>query len=66
MIVYGTEINNLKEAYMWLREAWMYEPFNIYYEEHGESGYISIEPVRGNEHPGYTIDSLKDFERFVY
>lgn len=36
IVVEGKEINNLYEAYLWLHEAWMYEPFNIWYEEFGE------------------------------
>lgn len=73
IVVEGKEINNLYEAYLWLHEACMYEPFNIWYEEFGEkdSEYyrecIFVEPVRGHECMGsYDICSLKEFEDFLF
>lgn len=53
--VEGTPINNLYEAFLWLKEAWHNEPYNIHYEDFGEkdSEYyrecIFIEPIRGCE-----------------
>lgn len=65
-------INNLYEAYLWLKEAWIYEPYNIYYEESGEEGteyyeeYIEIEPTRDNYgSSGYTIYNLEEFKEFI-
>ena len=62
----------MKEAYDWIRNAWMYEPFNIWYEEfnvrdlESYSECIYIEPVRGYECMGsYAIYSLKEFEDFL-
>lgn len=72
IIIEGKEIYTMKEAYEWLREAWTYEPFNIWYEEFGkpDSDFyeecINVEPVRGHEDMGsYAIYSLEEFERFL-
>lgn len=66
IIIEGTEINTLEEACKWLREAWMFEPYNIYYEEDSYGGYIEIEPTRGNPGAtGWSICSLKEFEDFI-
>ena len=62
----GVEIRTLEEACNWLRDAWMYEPYNIYYEEYGDTGYIDIEPSRGNPGAtGWTINSLEEFKTFI-
>lgn len=72
IVIDGKEIHTLKEACDWLKNAWYYEPYDIYYEEYGEkdSEYyrecIEIEATRGN--PGaesYTIWSLEEFGRFM-
>ena len=68
----GTIINNLYEAYLWLKEAWIYEPYNIYYEEFGKKGTeeysecIVVEPTRDN-YDDYTHDifTLEDFKTFI-
>lgn len=72
IIVEGDVINNLYEAYLWLREAWMDEPYNMWYEEFGEkdSEYyrecIFIEPIRGyDDYNGWNICSLEEFKEFV-
>ena len=72
IVVEGDVINNLYEAYLWLREAWMDEPYNMWYEEFGEknSEYyrecIFIEPVRGyDDYNGWDICSLEEFKEFV-
>lgn len=72
IIVEGDVINNLYEAYLWLRKAWMYEPYNMWYEEFGkkDSEYYSecifIEPVRGyDDYNGWDICSLEEFKEFV-
>lgn len=72
IVVEGDVINNLKEAADWLREAWICEPYNIYYEEIGKkdseyySEWISIEPVRGHEDmDSWDIWSLEEFEQFM-
>lgn len=58
----GAVINNMEEACKWLREAWMYEPYNIWYED----GYIYGEPVRGHENmEDIQIHSLEEFKFFV-
>ena len=60
----GTVINNLYEAYLWLKEAWIYEPYNIYYEEN--TGYIVVEPTRDNfEDYTHDICTLEDFKKFI-
>ena len=68
----GTIINDLYEAYIWFREAWIYEPYNIYYEESGKKGteyyheYIVVEPTRDN-YNGISCDiyTLEEFENFI-
>jgi hypothetical protein len=72
IIVEGDIINNLYEAYLWLRKEWAYEPYNMWYEEFGEkdSEYhiecIFIEPVRGyDDYNGWDICSLEEFKEFV-
>ena len=72
IIVEGDVINNLYEAYLWLREAWEYEPYNMWYEEFGEkdSEYyrecIFIEPVRGYEGlNSWDICNLQEFKEFI-
>lgn len=72
IIIEGRVINNLQEASVWLRESWMYEPYNIWYEEFGNKDSefyrecIFIEPSRGNEDlNGWDICSLEEFEDFV-
>jgi hypothetical protein len=72
IVVEGDVINNLYEAYLWLREAWMDEPYNMWYEEFGEKDSecyrecIFIEPVRGyDDYNGWDICSLKEFKEFV-
>ena len=74
MILYldRKRIDTLHEAYLWLREAWCYEPYNIWYEEFGEKGSecyrecIFIEPVRGyDDSNGWDICSLEEFETFI-
>lgn len=68
----GTRIDNLHEAYLWLREAWQDEPYNMWYEEFGEKDSefyrecIFIEPVRGyDDANGWDICDLDEFEEFV-
>jgi hypothetical protein len=66
IIIDGKEITTLKEAAKWLRDAWCYEPYNIYYEEDGNGGCIEVEASRDN--PGaesYTIYSLEEFRSFI-
>ena len=65
-------INNLKEAADWLREAWAYEPYNIYYEEFGKKDseyyieYINIEPIKNRDDLcGWDIYSLEEFKKFI-
>ena len=72
IIVDGDKINNLQEAALWLKEAWIYEPYDIYYEEFGEKNTpsytecICIEPTRDNyESDGWVISSLDSFKRFI-
>ena len=72
IIVEGDVLNNLYEAYLWLRNAWMDEPYNMWYEEFGERDSehyrecIFIEPVRGyDDYNGWDICSLEEFEEFV-
>ena len=64
IIIDGIEINTLEEACKWLKEAWMYEPYNIYYDEY--LGYIEIEPSRCNPGAdGWSIYSLEEFKTFI-
>ena len=72
IIIDGKVINNLYEAYLWLKEAWIYEPYNIWYEEFGEKDseyYIEcvyIEPVRGSDdHDDFELYNLEEFKEFV-
>ena len=72
IVVEGKIINNLHEAYLWLRKAWMDEPYNMWYEEFGEkdSEYyrecIYINPVRGyDDYNDYIICNLEEFEEFM-
>ena len=70
-IVDGMEIESLYEVYLWLKNAWEDEPYNMWYEEIGkkDSEYyreaIFIEPVRGyevlNEWVIETPGDLNDF-----
>ena len=72
IIVEGNIINNLYEAYLWLREAWACEPYNMWYEEVGKKDSehyrecIYINPVRGyDDYVDYAICSLEEFEEFL-
>ena len=66
IIVEGDVINNLEEAANWLREAWIYEPYNIYYVESWGKAFIEVEPVKDrNDLYGYIIESLEEFEKFI-
>ena len=72
MYLEGERIDTLYVAYLWLREAWMYEPYNIWYETFGEkdSEYyrecIYVVPVRGyDDAPEWDICSLEEFETFI-
>jgi len=72
VIIEGDVINSLYEAYLWLKEAWMYEPYNMWYEEFGEKDTeyyrecIFVEPVRGYEHLDcWCIETLEEFKSFL-
>ena len=65
VVVEGDVINNLEEAANWLREAWIYEPYNIYYVKAYKIEYIDIEPVNDDDLSGWVIESLEEFEKFV-
>lgn len=72
IIVEGNVINNLYEAYLWLRKAWMYEPYNIWYQEFREKDseyykeFILIEPIKGHDdYNGWDICSLEEFKEFM-
>ena len=66
IVVEGDVINNLEEAANWLREAWIYEPYNIWYEEYGDYKCINIEPNRGTtDRTCWYLFSLKEFEKFI-
>ena len=74
MILYldGKRIDTLYEAYLWLREAWCYEPYNMWYEEFGEKGSecyrecIFIEPVRGYDDLNGGIFVASKSLRYLY
>ena len=62
----GVAINSLEEAANWLREAWIYEPYNIYYVSCNDREYIDIEPVKDRDDlSGWIIESLEEFEEFI-
>lgn len=72
IVVEGKVIHNLKEAAEWLRDAWIGEPYNIYYEEIGTKDaeyydeWISVEPVRGHEcMESFEIWNLEEFKSFI-
>ena len=66
IIVDGDKINNLQEAAEWLKEAWIYEPYNIYYVEVGNVKYIDIEPTKNRDDLyGWVIESLEEFKKFI-
>ena len=66
IIVGGDKINNIQEATEWLKEAWIYEPYNIWYEKFGDYECINIEPNRDNEDSsGWCIFNLEEFAKFV-
>lgn len=72
MYLDGRRIDNLYDAYLWLRKAWMDEPYNMWYETFGEkdSEYyrecIYIVPVRGHDEGSeWDIYSLEEFETFI-
>lgn len=72
IIVEGKIINNLYEAYLWLRKAWECKPYNMWYEEvdKKDSGNyreaIYINPVRGyDDCDEYFICNLEEFEEFI-
>ena len=66
IIVEGDVVNNLREACEWLKEAWVYEPYNIWYEQTGDYECINIEPIRDNEDaPSFYIFNLEEFAKFV-
>lgn len=66
IIVDEDAINNLREACDWLKEAWIYEPYNIWYESFGDYECINIEPTRDNyDSDGWTITNIEEFAKFV-
>ena len=66
IIIEGDVINNLEEAAIWLREAWIYEPYNIYHCKAYGKEYIEIEPVKDRDDLyGWIIEDLKEFEEFI-
>lgn len=72
IVIEGDVINNLYEAYVWLKEAWAYKPYNIYYKKCDDKyhkyyiEFIDIEPVKGFEnYPYYCISSMEEFEEFI-
>ena len=62
----GDIINDLKEAADWLKDAWVYEPYNIYYVESWGKNFIEVEPVKDRDDLyGWIIESLEEFEKFI-
>lgn len=66
IVIENDTINNLREAADWLKEAWIYEPYNIYHVISWGKEYIEIEPVKGRDDLyGFIIESLEEFEKFI-
>lgn len=71
VIIEGKEINSLYEAYIWLKEAWMYEPYNISYSEYGNKDsdfyreVINIESTKEFDGWDFYIYDLEQFESFI-
>lgn len=65
IVIEGDVINNMQEAAEWLREAWIYEPYNISYFNIKGYECIDIEPVRGHDDTGWTVESLEEFKSLV-
>lgn len=70
VVVEGHTITSLKDAYNWLKQAWVNPPYHMWYEDFGEdsdsSAVIFIEPSRGNESlSSHRLTTLKQFEEFV-
>lgn len=62
----GDIINDLREAADWLIEAWIYEPYNIYYVESCGKAFIEVEPVKDRDDLyGAIFESLEEFESFI-
>ena len=56
------DVKTMEDAYKWLRDAWMYEPYNIYLEPYGTKYYICCHRCDGapNE-DDIMIYSLEEF-----
>ena len=62
----GVVINTLYEAFIWLREAWKYEPYNISYEKHSETmEVINIESTKEFDGCDFYLFNLKEFKNFI-
>lgn len=64
IVIEGTVINNLHEACNWLKEAWIYEPYNIYLNTFNDVEYICVEPVNEDDY-FWDIFTLEEFKKFV-
>ena len=66
IVVEGDVINNLEEAANWLKDAWVYEPYNIYYVKSWGKNFIEVEPIKDRDDLcGWIIESLEEFEKFI-
>ena len=66
LVLDNEECRTMEEACNWLREAYIYEPYNIWLEESKYGDCIEMEANRGN--PGgesYTFYSFEDILRFI-
>ena len=61
IIIEGKIITNMKEAADWLKEAWMYEPVSISYDEWQDCIVIDDKEIGETDY----IDTLEQFLKAI-